>query len=162
MIAFEQLCHRLYGYAGLEHARGATDSQIVEVERVLGVKLPDDYVLFLREFGWISLEGLELYGVGDGVPAPWELVSSTIRERQLAEPAIPNILIPVMNDGAGNHYCLDMSRFSGGQCPVVFWDHEDRRGTQQVPETVANSFVEWLWKQLDELETYDADSDDGP
>ena len=91
MIAFEQLCHRLYGYAGLEHARGATDSQIVEVERVLGVKLPDDYVLFLREFGWISLEGLELYGVGDGVPAPWELVSSTIRERQLAEPAIPNI-----------------------------------------------------------------------
>ena len=58
---------------------------------------------------------------------------------------MPEYLVPVMNDGAGNHYCLDdTSRLDGGECPVVFWDHEHQDGPDQVPEQVSASFDRWL------------------
>ena len=47
-----------------------------------------------------------------------------------------------MNDGFGNHYCLDVSRMENGVCPVVFWDHEEP--DDQETEEVTPDFVAWL------------------
>jgi len=159
VITFDQLRDRLYRYASLEHADGASVDEIAQVERRLKISLPGDYVSFLREFGWIGLEGMELYGVGSGVPTHWELCLNVEGERTMFMPFMPTFLIPVMADGAGNHYCLDTSRLEDGRCPVVFWDHEDPRGNRQIPQVVAASFVEWLWNHLNELESFAGDEE---
>jgi len=53
-----------------------------------------------------------------------------------------------MNDGAGNHDCLDTRQVKDGDCPVVLWDHEG--DDFQKCERVAPSFAAWLGRKLDE------------
>jgi hypothetical protein len=77
---------------------------------------------------------LELFGVGSDVPTYLDLVRMTESERSVARPHIPPSLIPILNDGFGNHYCLDTESLHDGECPVVFWDHE--KGAKQDPEVV--------------------------
>lgn len=64
-------------------------------------------------------------------------------------PSLLPHLIPVMNDGGGNHYCLDTSQSHAEECAIVFWDHE--LGEEQTPEFVASSFEEWLTDLISEL-----------
>ena len=65
------------------------------------------------------------------------------------EPALLSNLVPVMSDGAGNHYCLNTSVMQNGECPVIFWDHE--QGRDQNLGRVAASFDVWLIELPDEL-----------
>jgi hypothetical protein len=55
----------------------------------------------------------------------------------------------MMNDGAGNHYCLDSSKKGG---PVVFWDHE--LGENQQPKIVFQDFSSWLVDLLNQIESH--------
>jgi cell wall assembly regulator SMI1 len=121
---------------------GANQADISSAEAALGTKLPESYKAFLREFGWGGVDSWNLFGVGVGVPNYLHLVRVTESERTEAHPHIPPPLIPVMNDGFGNHYCLDTRSLHDGECPVVFWDHE--QGVRQDPEVVAPQFDLWL------------------
>ncbi len=127
-----------------ECGRGATGTEVAAAEQALGVHLPASYKAFLAKFGWARIHYDPVYGVGSSVPREYELVLSTQLERHEAYPLIPLPLIPVMNDGAGNHYCLDTARLRDGECPVVFWDHEHPDESDQTPEDVAPSFDRWL------------------
>ena len=127
---------------------GASVSVILEVERVLGVQFPKDYEAYLRTYGWARLINDELYGLGDSVPAHLNLVTNTLRERRDFRPYLPKHLVPVMPDGAGNHYCIDLSIASSGKCPVVFWDHEE--GEQQIPRNIGPSFSDWIVEHVRE------------
>jgi len=69
---------------------------------------------------------------------------------------MPHRLIPLMNDGSGNHECLDTSKIKDGDCPVVFWDHEHPRGILQSPKRISVSFTAWLKRKIDELPAIDA------
>ena len=75
--------------------------------------------MFLGHIDWASIEGLELYGLGEDVPAYLDLVTVTVSERTEMRPRLPNRLVPLMNDGAGNHYCLEFESREQGECPVV-------------------------------------------
>ena len=77
----------------------------------------------MEQFGWASLESLELYGLGENVPAYLDLVKVTLSERRQMRSRLPRLLLALMNDGAGNHYCLDVGLHEQEECPVVFWDH---------------------------------------
>ena len=110
----------------------------------LGVRFSKSYKAFLSRFGWAEIHCDTLYGLGRDTPPPYELLKNTFSERYAAQPLIPHYLVPVMNDGAGNNYCLDTSRFDGDECPVVFWDHEHEDGLDQAPEQVSQSFDQWL------------------
>jgi cell wall assembly regulator SMI1 len=123
---------------------GATAQQIAEAELALGIRLPNSYKSFLLRFGWAEIDSDTLYGLGDDVAQGHTLVKNTFSERYHAHPHIPHHLVPVMNDGAGNNYCLDTSRPHGDECPVVFWDHEHHDGPDQLPEQVSPSFDRWL------------------
>lgn len=125
-----------------EVGTGASLDAIEEVERVLGVQLPSDYETYLRTYGWARLIYDELYGLGESVPTHLNLVTNTVRERTDFRPYLPKHLIPVMPDGAGNHYCLDLSNSDSGKCPVVFWNHDE--GEQQIPRIVGPSFSDWI------------------
>ena len=123
---------------------GATDREIADAERALGVRFPQSYKAFLSRFGHAQIYYDTLYGLGPDVPEGYGLVRSTFSERYEAQPLIPQHLVPIMNDGAGNNYCLDTSKLHGGECPVVFWDHEHEDGSEQTPNQVSSSFDRWL------------------
>ncbi|EKR75569.1 hypothetical protein LEP1GSC041_1591 [Leptospira noguchii str. 2006001870] len=59
-------------------------------------------------------------------------------------PKLPKYLIPVMNDGSGNLYCID-TRFV--EPFLVFWDHEigkDQNGIYHFSEWVVSCCKESL------------------
>lgn len=128
---------------------GAPMTLIGGAESNLGAQFPESYRHFLTRYGWARFAHQEIYGLGEAVPSHQELVANTLSERSLMRPYLPPTFVPVMNDGAGNHYCLDTSRLEGGECPVIFWDHEAPE--DQDVETVAPSFDVWLIGLLDDL-----------
>lgn len=67
------------------------------------------------------------------------------RERTEMHPALPPYLVPLMNDGGGNLYCLDSRR--EGEPPVVLWNHE--AGESQEPERVAADFLSWMAERVE-------------
>jgi cell wall assembly regulator SMI1 len=144
-----ELIRRLRSRREAEFGRGATPQEIEQAEERLGVQLPESYKAFLGYFGWASLEGLELYGLGDDVPAYLDLVRVTSSERTQMRPRLPRYLVPLTNDGAGNHYCLDVGSGEQGECVIVFWDHN--LGESQDPEYVAPNLEAWLSEELDTL-----------
>src|SRR5918997_7111773 len=143
------LIRRLRSLRDADFGQGATPQEVELAEGRLGVVFPRSYKAFLEQFGWASLEGLELYGLGEDVPAYLDLVKVTLSERTQMRPRLPSRLIPLMNDGAGNHYCLDVASGEQGECPVVFWDHN--LGESQDPEYVAPNLEVWLSEELNSL-----------
>jgi len=109
--------------------------------------LPPDYVSYLGEYGWFCLSFHEVMGFGLGVPKQLNVIEIARWERELAYPPMPTNLLPLENNGAGDHYCIDLANPSN---PVVFWSHED--GQDQVPAIVAPSFVTWACDLFDEVD----------
>jgi cell wall assembly regulator SMI1 len=149
MVLSPELIRRLRSLREAEFGQGATPQEIELAEEQLGVTFPRSYRAFLEQFGWASFEGMELYGLGEDVPTYLDLVRVTLSERSEMRPRLPSRLIPLMNDGAGNHYCLDVESLEQGECPVVFWDHNISES--QDPEYVARNLEGWLSEELDTL-----------
>lgn len=146
MSAFEKVKHRLDAHPNKVFGQGASEEDIQAAEAALGLPLVGAYRAFLRDFGWGGVDHLELYGLGADVPPYLHLVTIVESERHEMAPSLPYNLVPVMNDGAGNLYCIDTN--AAGR-PVVFWDHS--LGYEQQPEVCAVGFAEWLEQQLDQL-----------
>ena len=127
--------------------KGASQGDLQEVERLLGLRLAGGYVFFLREFGWASIGSFEVYGTGPDVPRHLDIVRMTLSERAEARPCLPMRLLPISNDGFGNHYCLDVGEARQTEPSVVFWKHEE--SAIQSPEKVALTFEDWLIESLD-------------
>lgn len=126
---------------------GANEAEITEAERALGITIRGGYRQFLLKFGWGGRSAFEMYGLGEDVPSYLSLVGMTQSERMEMEPPLPPYLLPLMNDGGGNHYCLD-TRIVTGEPPVVLWIHDE--SVDQVPAIQASSFVVWFARLLDE------------
>lgn len=146
MTTFEELRKRLGSHPKKAFGKGATEEEVVAAERALGLSLGGTYRDFLRQFGWGGVAHLEIYGLGRDVPRHLDLVRVTQSERTEMRPRLPGHLLPVMNDGGGNLYCID-TKVEG--LPLVFWDHTLRE--DQDPEQCATGFAEWLDEQLDQL-----------
>src|SRR5262245_39483618 len=126
----------------------ATLDEIRQAEHALGVAFSLSYLRFLALYGWAEIGCFQVYGIGAGVPEHLNIVSNTIGEREEFEPHMPHHLIPVMNDGSGNHYCLDSSCANADdEMPIVFWDHESPAGESQMPKAVAPTFEHWLYER---------------
>lgn len=147
MATYEEFVERLLSFDDRELGTGASAAEIETAERALGVSLAGGYRAFLMEFGWGAVGYMEFYGLGKGVPAYLDLVNVTLSEREEMRPKLRHDLIPLMNDGGGNLYCLDTS--STREPPVVFWDHAT--GPDQVPEMKAENFASWMLEQFDGL-----------
>jgi hypothetical protein len=144
-MTFDQLAQRIASSPSKVLGRGASEHDIHAASIRLGVSLVGGYRRFLQRFGWGGVGSFELYGLGSDVPHYLDLVAVTESERTQMRPALPAHLIPLMNDGGGNLYCLDSKK--AGEPTVVFWDHTAGEG--QVPEPVASDFVSWLAERLD-------------
>lgn len=144
-MTFDELADALDGNPSKSFGQGAGDPEIDEASARLGMSLRGGYRRFLRRFGWGGVGSIELFGLGADVPPYLSLTEVTRSEREEMRPALPVYLIPLMNDGGGNLYCLD-SR-AEGEPPVVFWDHD--AGEQQDPPRVASDFVSWLARRVE-------------
>ena len=142
MSSLERLLRRMRGLDGVRLGRGLPETRILEAEHALGHAIRGQYRLFLREVGWAALPHDDVYGLGrDDFP---DVVRVTKSERTEMEPRIPPHLLPVMNDGFGNLYCLDVRH---PEPPVVFWDHH--RGRDQQPERIADDLASWLLERIE-------------
>jgi SMI1-KNR4 cell-wall len=126
--------------------QGATASEIAGAESILATRFSAGFRAFLEHFGWLALEDVEIYGIGHGVPKHMNLIEITLSERTEMRPKLRQDLVPLMNDGGGNLYCLAPATESAGAGAIVFWDHD--LGADQEPEIIAASFEEWLSAKL--------------
>jgi hypothetical protein len=144
-MTFDQLAQKLESSPSKSFGRGAGEDDLQAAGARLGVNLVGGYRRFLERFGWGGVRSFELYGLGSDVPRYLDLVAVTESERTQMSPALPTHLIPIMNDGGGNLYCLDSSK--AGEPIIVFWDHT--AGEEQEPEPVASDFVSWMEERLE-------------
>ncbi|NJO33476.1 MAG: SMI1/KNR4 family protein [Rhodospirillales bacterium] len=149
-MASEPVRQRIRDFQDKECGKGARSEDIENAETQLGVRFPTSYRRYLEDFGWARFSHHELYGLGQDVPMHLDLVRNTAAERTQMRPLMPPALVPIMNDGAGNHYCLDISQSTGDECPIVFWDHD--LGESQKAEPVSPTFAVWIVDLLDRLE----------
>ena len=136
-------------YAKLEGVvvhRGCPEKKIAFTERVLNRKLPQSYRVMISMFGWMQVHGDVVYGLGPDVSDAESVLEVAVFESVCAEPQMLNHLIPIVAVGNGDHYCLDASKVSGGDAPVVLWRHDHPRGILQRPIKQSASLLTWLEK----------------
>jgi cell wall assembly regulator SMI1 len=146
-MEFSVLEARILSLPEREQGPGATIEEIDAAEQKLGLKLAGGYRWFVERFGWLAAGPTEIYGIGADVPKHMSLVEIALSERTEMHPRLQPNLVPVMNDGAGNLYCIDTT--SGTEPVVVFWDHD--LDSDQEPERESDSFQDWLYERLGNL-----------
>ncbi|MFS8066933.1 MAG: SMI1/KNR4 family protein [Byssovorax sp.] len=146
-MEYDELKRLMTESGSLTVGKGASEFEIQEAQQALGLPIRGDYRKFLLDVGWGGVGCFELYGLGSDVPPFLNLIAITHSERTEMSPPLRQELIPVMNDGGGNLYCLD-SASEGPQ--VVFWDHEG--GGAQVPAVEAEDFSSWFAGLINTIE----------
>ena len=103
---FRALCQKgiSAGPVSIESIRNA--------ETVLGVEFPAHYIEFLKEFGAVLLEGVEIFGLvdpGENDPPMWQdVVDVTIQLRGWNQAGSERKnFIPISEDGTGVYYYLE-------------------------------------------------------
>ena len=141
-MGFDELRDALRARPDLEAGTPLPMKEIDVAERQLG-SLPEDYRAFLQEFGWVSLGPHEVFGLAVDVPPYLDVVR--VNESEWTEGQLPRNLLAVMNDGAGNLSCIDLTAVSRGDVStVVLWDHEVSPIDGPIPLT--STFSELLGK----------------
>ena len=145
-MSFNDIRRVLQEHPSRRFGAGASDDEIGQAEIALEVEFPDSYRLFLAEFGWGGAGDFDLFGLGTDVLPGLNVVEVTISERSQMMPLTPKHLVPVMNDGGGNLYCLDTQRISAdGDCPVVIQDH----ALDEI-DHISDSFLTWLEEWMED------------
>jgi hypothetical protein len=144
-MTFDELAQELESSPSKAFGRGASEHDIRAANAKLGVNISGGYRHFLRRFGWGGVGSFELFGLGPDVPPYLDLVAAAESERKEMHPPLASYLIPLMNDGGGNLYCLDSRR--ADEPTVVFRDHT--ASMEQEPELAAPDFVSWLAARIE-------------
>ena len=145
-------------------SRAATEEDVSYVEQHIGSRLPEGYRFFLLQYGsekayFNELVGFAIETYPDGVccidtfigavPVETHYCYDLVSHRKEIEGYLPNNILPVADDGAGNYVCLSVAGDDAGQ--VYFWNHEEVRGIEEEPscknmEFVASSFTDFITK----------------
>lgn len=126
--------------AGVRFRPPASTAALAELERELGLVLPDD----LRAFYALhdGAEGIGIAAYDDllsvaEATAAWSLLRDVWSEIG-AEPGMwSNAWLPITSDGGGSYNCVDLA--AAGSRPVIRYEHAD-----PVRTRVADSFATWL------------------
>lgn len=134
---FDQFINLISGNA---YFSGKADvKRIKEIECLLNVSLPESYKWFLEEFGHGGIAGVEILGNGLG-----EIPSCVRATKSWRLYGLPMFLVVIEDEGMDWIYCLDTSRPSKYECPVVDWEQNLGIG-QEYFET----FVDFFKARLD-------------
>jgi hypothetical protein len=148
-VTLEELIEVIHQSPHIDCGGGATAEELAQAQADLGIIIPGCYGMILRLFGWLSVGSWELFGLGSQTPPHLHLVAMVTEERRSSRRSLPISLLPVMNNGGGDLFCLELeSADAEGDCPVRLWDH--RLGLVNpwdsgliVPDE-SESFCTWL------------------
>lgn len=134
------------------------DDRLEKFEKKIGYKLPIDFKYVLKRHNGISLDGTQFYGF-DNEFKENSLEIIYLFEHNKVKNKMPLEFLPFSPDGRGNHYCIDLSKFSLGLCPVVFWQWDFTYNDKDQIEICNNSFYEWIKEVMIEwtLDEYNYD-----
>ena len=119
------------------------DNRLNEFEEKLGFTLPVDFKYIIACYNGVSLDGTEIYGLGD-VFRKASLDKIYDFEHFVVENKMPLHFVPFSPDGRGNHYCLDLSQMVDGVCLIKFWQWNFSYNDIAEVETTHGNFVEWI------------------
>ncbi len=128
--------------------KGVPEHVVRHAEERLGLSFPSSVRKNLMRFGYLELGHYELFGLGEGVPDFLRLVEIATSERTETGCPLRRDLVPLLNDGGGNLYCVATTDENVGA--VVFWDHS--AGSAQEPDVHAPSLDAWIGEMLDDLD----------
>ena len=136
-----------------EYKSGVSEEFITKLEARLAVKLPSSYKMFLRDYGFLGVEGLEFYGewerdrIGGGIPS---FVWATESSRERGE--IGHQEIRVMASGYGPNFVIDCSeKDDDGESPVYLVSVSVDENTGEISynrKKVADSFGEFFLSEI--------------
>ena len=129
----------------------ATADEVAAAERALECRLPDSYRWFQLEFGDFEQGHPDVFTVRPAERSMGNIVAINEEARENAHPRLPPHLIAFSDSGGGDYLCFDSAAFAGGECPVVWWDHE--LDETQAPAPAGASFLDWLEQEIRDRES---------
>jgi hypothetical protein len=135
-MGFDELRRVLADIPDVETGGDLAVEFIAAAEREVG-SIPEDYRSFISEFSWLAADSYEIFGLGASVPSYLDLVRNTRDERQRG--GLPDDLIPVMNNGGGDLFCVRVADGPTADGAVVRWSHEDSSSSIE-----GDGFSVWL------------------
>lgn len=154
--SFQEVLRRLREAGQGRHGRGVDEQQVAEVERRLGVTLPPAYRSFLREVGWLSSAGTDVFGLGEDISSDRDLRTAAAEARR---DGLPPQALPFARDASGEIYALDTTHTGPYESPVYRWRPD--ASADAALEYAGHDFASWLWLRLAE-EPRDQPSDHVP
>ena len=152
----------------------ASDEQIQQLEIALSVKLPEDFIQFLKihngqdpevEFSWLRgiVAGEQLLSIKEIIEQCnfWNEMVANGEFDEFFEERDNGVKgdwwntkwIPFTHDGSGNHICIDLDPSNTGTMgQVIRMYHDDDYRPVEAP-----SFQEWFAQYLDRLEAGEYD-----
>lgn len=129
-------------------------SALEELQRQLGVELPEDYVQFMLEGDGArvihpsEIAGKDFSSVREifGWDDPDASYTFLAKAMRVYKDRVPACFLPVANDQAGNLFCLGIA--NGYEGKVYLWDH-DLEAEEGEPPTFDNlQFVTASFREL--------------
>jgi hypothetical protein len=128
---------------GLDEGKPIVDQRIEEFENKFNIILTDEYKFLIQKHNNISIGGVEIYGIGEEYKgSSFEYMYKLINEHTW--PYFSSNYIPFSSDGAGNYYCLDLTRSNKETCPIIFYQIGYNYSSIEDIETCNENFAEWL------------------
>lgn len=120
-----------------------SDDRLEKFEQKIGHDLTAEFKYIMKKHNGLSVSGCDIYGIGEefkngSLDKMYDLISKYYQD------FIPKSFIPFSPDGAGNYYCLDLSRSSGDICPIVFYQSNYEYADLTDVETCNNSLEDWI------------------
>lgn len=116
---------------------GINEKVINDIENELRITLPNSYKWFLLNYGSGGIFGVDIIGVGK--LDQHSVVIFTEEKRKLGL----NKDFVIIEDCDEYIYCLDTSKLSNGECPVISWDQFEGYDSKE-----ADNFYEFLFNRL--------------
>ena len=125
------------------------DEEISSAEALLSVKLPEQFKLYLAEFGNIAFDAIEYLGLTNTKDFEFakypNFVWFNLQKRESSQ--LPKHLIVFKNIDNQEYVCIDTNRILlNGDCGITVWDRLDR----VISEELEIGFVDYLDDDLNE------------
>lgn len=136
-----ELFENVIKHCGISDSDPVTEEGLEEAQQQLGVRFPDDYISFIKEYGEGGIPGTYIYGI-DG---DYYTVSESTKEFR-EKVNLPKEYVVVIEGATPQKewlICLDTSRMKDGVCPAVWYDIETSETTEY-----AESFDEVVDKEM--------------
>ncbi len=140
--------NRKNGFSNIELGVAASDETIAGIEKILRIRLPDDYLQFLRELGGIGIGDSYFFGTWSNTLEDCRgttVLGETLRLRE--EFGMPHDLVAVFGSDYESYLCLNCSTID--TFPKLAYFSVSQNAVYPCEHSI--SFVDFLDKYVDAL-----------